>query len=50
MLIDGVGSAKVERVLLWLGLEVLNGLPEVIVCVPGLKGGDFEWVHPGVDW
>ena len=50
LLIDGVGSAKVKRVLLWLGLEVLNGLPEVIVCVPGLKGGDFEWMHPGIDW
>ena len=29
---------------------VLSGLPEVVVRVPGLEGGEFKWVNPGVDW
>ena len=45
LLVDGVGCAKVKGVLLC----VLNGLPEVVVCVPGLKGGEFKWVNPGVE-
>ena len=32
-----------------MSLKVLDGLPEVVVCVPGLEGGKFKWVNPGVD-
>ena len=32
-----------------MSLKVLDGLPEVVVCVPGLKGCDFEWMHPGTN-
>ena len=32
-----------------MSLKVLNGLPEVVVCVPGLEGGKFKRVNPGVD-
>ena len=49
-LVDGVRCAKVQGVLLWLSLKVLSGLPEVVVRVPGLEGGEFKWVNPGVDW
>ncbi len=28
-----------------LRLKVLDGLPQVIVHVPGLEGSQFEWVH-----
>ena len=48
-LVDGIGCAEVQRVLLLLlRLKVLDGLPNVIVRVTRLEGSQFKWVHTRV--
>ena len=47
-LVDGMVCGKVERVLFFFSVEVLQGLPQTLMWVPGLEGGGFKLMYPSI--
>ena len=45
LLVNREGGAEEQEVLLFLRLEVLYRLPEVVVCVTRLERCELEWMN-----